>query len=114
MKISREDVLHVAELAHLELPEGEVETLRKQLDSILTYIDKLNELDTSKVEPMAQVLPGPEVSQVVAGWKSGEKGSENTALREDTVVACGLAKEVLPGAPDPSPPYFRVPKVIER
>jgi aspartyl-tRNA(Asn)/glutamyl-tRNA(Gln) amidotransferase subunit C len=47
MKISREDVLRVAELAHLELPEAEVEKYRQQLDSILEYAGKLNELDTS-------------------------------------------------------------------
>lgn len=100
MKISREDVLHVAELAHLELTEQEVETYLRQLDSILTYVGKLNELDTSKVEPMAQVLAG------VAG--------ENPSLREDEPKPGGVAEEVLSRAPDPSPPYFRVPKVIER
>ncbi len=101
MKISREDVLHVAELAHLELTEEEVETYLRQLDSILTYVETLNELDTSNVEPMAQVLAG-----VAAG--------ENQALREDQPKAGGVAEEVLSRAPDPSPPYFRVPKVIER
>jgi aspartyl-tRNA(Asn)/glutamyl-tRNA(Gln) amidotransferase subunit C len=100
MKISREDVLHVAELAHLELTEAEVETLQRQLDSILTYIEKLNELDISKVEPMAQVLAG------VAG--------ENPSLREDQPRPCNVAPEVLSRAPDPSPPYFRVPRVIEK
>ncbi len=101
MKISREDVLHVAELAHLELAEAEVETLQRQLDSILTYMGKLNELDTSRVEPMAQVL-----AEVAA--------AENPALRDDVPKPCGLAEDVLRGAPDPSQPYFRVPKVIER
>lgn len=101
MIISREDVLKVAELAHLELTEAEVETLQQQLDSILTYFDKLKELNTSQVEPMAQVLAG-----VAEG--------ENPALREDVAVPCDFANEVLAGAPDPGPPYFRVPKVIER
>jgi len=101
MIISREDVLHVAELAHLELTEAEVETFQRQLDSILTYMEKLKELDTSKVEPMAQVLAG--VSE-----------GENPALRDDVVAPCEVAGEALSGAPDPSPPYFRVPKVIER
>ncbi len=101
MIISREDVLHVAELAHLELTEAEVETFQRQLDSILTYIEKLKELDTSQIEPMAQVLAG-----VAAG--------ENPALREDVPAASDVAKEALAGAPDPSEPYFRVPKVIER
>ncbi len=101
MKISRADVLHVAELAHLELTEAEVETYRRQLDSILTYIEKLNELDTSGVEPMAQAL-------------AGVGAEENPALRDDTPKPCAVGPEVLSRAPDPSPPYFRVPKVIER
>ncbi len=99
MKISREDVLHVAELAHLELTEAEVHTYRQQLDEILTYIDKLNQLDISKVEPMAQVLHAE---------------SEGASLREDEARPCDVADAVLSGAPDPSKPYFRVPKVIER
>jgi len=101
MKITREDVLHVAELAHLELTESEVETYRRQLDSILTYVEKLNELDTAQVEPMAQVLASADPA-------------ENISLREDAPRVCDVAREVLSGAPDPSPPYFRVPKVIER
>ncbi len=101
MKISREDVFRVAELAHLELTAEEVETFRGQLDEILTYMEKLNELDTANVEPMAQVL-------------SAEASAGNPALREDATVACNVAKDVLAGAPDPSPPYFRVPKVVDR
>ena len=56
MKITREDVVRVAELAYLDLSESELETYRRQIDEILEYIGKLNELDTSAVEPMAQVL----------------------------------------------------------
>src|SRR5271170_8355376 len=52
MKISREDVLRVAELAHLGLSTEEVEKFQTQLDGILNYIDKLNQLDVSQVEPM--------------------------------------------------------------
>ena len=52
MKISREDVLRVAELAHLGLSPEEVEKFQAQLDGILNYIDKLNQLDVSQVEPM--------------------------------------------------------------
>jgi aspartyl-tRNA(Asn)/glutamyl-tRNA(Gln) amidotransferase subunit C len=51
MKISREDVLRVAQLAHLELAPEEVETYRGQLDEILSYVGKLQELDVSNVEP---------------------------------------------------------------
>ncbi len=100
MKISREDVLRVAELAHLELAEAEVESLRSQLDEILTYIDKLNELDTGAVEPMAQVL--------------AQAQAADASLRDDVAVPCDISQEALAGAPDAAPPYLRVPKVIER
>jgi aspartyl-tRNA(Asn)/glutamyl-tRNA(Gln) amidotransferase subunit C len=56
MKITRDDVVRVAQLAYLELSEQELETYRAQIDEILEYIGKLNELDTADVEPMAQVL----------------------------------------------------------
>jgi aspartyl-tRNA(Asn)/glutamyl-tRNA(Gln) amidotransferase subunit C len=100
MKISREDVLRVAELAYLELSEAELEKYRAQLDEILEYIGKLNELDTANVEPMAQVLADDQMA--------------DATLREDLVVPCAVADDVLDQAPDPEPPYFRVPKVIER
>jgi aspartyl-tRNA(Asn)/glutamyl-tRNA(Gln) amidotransferase subunit C len=105
MKITREDVLRVAELAHLELTEAEIEMFSRQLDSILTYVEKLNELDTTNVEPMTQVTPAA---------ASGPGAVVGTPLREDTPVPCDVAGEVLAGAPDPSPPYFRVPRIIER
>src|SRR6266849_10876273 len=100
MKISREDVLRVAELAYLDLSEAELEMYRAQIDEILEYIGKLNELDTAKVEPMAQVLSDDQTA--------------DATLREDLVVPCAVAEDVLRHAPDPEPPYFRVPKVIER
>ncbi len=100
MKISREDVIRVAELAYLDLSEAELESYRNQLDAILEYIGKLDELDTVKVEPMAQVLTDDQTA--------------DATLREDLVVPCGVAEDVLKQAPDPEPPYFRVPKVIER
>lgn len=100
MKISREDVERVAELAYLDLSEAELESYRNQLDDILEYIGKLDELDTSRVEPMAQVL--------------ADDQSADATLREDVVVPCSVAGDVLKQAPDPEAPYFRVPKVIER
>ena len=100
MKISREDVVRVAELAYLELSEAELEMYRKQVDDILEYIGKLNKLDTSTVEPMAQVLL--------------EGQSADATLREDVVVGCDLGAEVMRGAPDTDGVYFLVPKVIER
>ena len=100
MKITREDVIRVADLAYLDLSESELEMYRNQIDDILEYIGKLNELDTANVEPMAQVLADDQTA--------------DATLRDDVVVPCGVAAEILKQAPDPEPPYFRVPKVIER
>ncbi len=101
MKITREDVLRVAELAHLELTDSEVDAYQRSLDSILTYVETLNALDTSGVEPMAQVVP--------AGAQSA-----GTPLREDVVQPCAIIGEVLAGAPEATSTHFRVPKVIDR
>ncbi|HXM92118.1 MAG TPA: Asp-tRNA(Asn)/Glu-tRNA(Gln) amidotransferase subunit GatC [Candidatus Dormibacteraeota bacterium] len=100
MKINREDMVRVAELAYLDLGEDELEKYRRQIDEILDYIGKLNELDTSGVEPMAQVLANDQAA--------------DATMREDLVVPSAVAEDVLRQAPDPEPPYFRVPKVIER
>lgn len=100
MKISREDVLRVAELAHLELSELEIEKFRVQLDGILTYIDKLKELDVSGVDPIAQVLK--------------TTATPEETLRDDLVRKCDIAEDILEQAPQAKAPYFRVPKVIER
>ena len=100
MKISRQDVEKVAELANLDLSEAELEMYRTQIDEILEYIGKLNELDTTGVEPMAQVL--------------ADDQSADATLREDDTVPCDVAARILEQAPDREGPYFRVPKVIER
>lgn len=101
MKISRDDVLRVAELAHLELSPDEVETYRNQLDEILTYVAKLEELDVRSVEPMAQVL-------------FQASGDTHPELREDTPRPCDVAPAVLAQATDAAKPFFRVPRVIDR
>src|SRR5258708_39840351 len=100
MKITREDVLRVADLAYLDLSESALETYRKQIDEIIEYIGKLNELDTANVEPMAQVLADDQTA--------------DATLREDVVVPCDVAAETQKQAPDPEPPSFLVPKAIER
>ena len=92
--------MRVADLAYLDLGEAELETYRAQIDEILEYIGKLNELDTTKVEPMAQVLADDQTA--------------DATLREDLVVLSAVADDVLEHAPDAEPPYFLVPKVIER
>lgn len=100
MRISRDDVVRVAELAYLDLSESELEMYRNQIDEILEYIGKLNELETADVEPMAQVLTDDQTA--------------DATLRDDIEVPCHTAAQLLKQAPDPEPPYFRVPKVIER
>jgi aspartyl-tRNA(Asn)/glutamyl-tRNA(Gln) amidotransferase subunit C len=127
MKLTREEVLRVAELAHLELSPEEVELYRGQLDEILNYIGKLEQLDVSNVEPMAQVLftPGRDLRQGTASAvpKSHEEsgvstpevaGSDHPELRDDTLRPCDIADAVLAQAPDAANHFFRVPKVIDR
>ena len=97
MKISEEEIRRVAELANLELTTDETAQLAHDLSGILTHIDKLNELDTTRVEPMAHVLP-----------------SEDASLREDEPRPPLSNQEALANAPLAGSGYFKVPKVIER
>jgi len=112
MKVTEKDVSYVADLANLELSAAEHAGMVRDLNSILGYIDRLNELDTSKVEPMAQVLDR-------YGVDESRQGSERFAYanREDVVEGLreSLPQEVaLENAPDSDATFFRVPKVIER
>jgi aspartyl-tRNA(Asn)/glutamyl-tRNA(Gln) amidotransferase subunit C len=109
MKITRDDVLRVAELANLELTEVEMGTFGQQLASILSYCEKLNELDTSNVEPLAQVLSAARAEETEPG--------KQQHVRDDVARDAGIIGEVIRRAPeglDAQPPYFRVPKVIDR
>ncbi len=114
MKITREDVLRVAELANLELTESELSTYGAQLASILSYCEKLNELDTKNVEPLAQIL---ESGAAGADKDQAPDGGERQHLRNDAPRDAGIIREVVRRAPDgldAEPAYFRVPKVIDR
>jgi aspartyl-tRNA(Asn)/glutamyl-tRNA(Gln) amidotransferase subunit C len=106
MRITDADVTYVANLANLELTDDERCRMVKDLDSILTYIDRLNELETSDVPPMAQVFAQSGVTPPDA---------RNTgALREDSVEPCLKHQEAMQNAPNSDGQFFRVPKVIER
>lgn len=112
MKVTEKDVAYVAELANLDLSEDERRGMLRDLNSILDYVDRLNELDTSDIPPMAQVSDR-------YGVDESKQGSERFAyaLREDVLE--GLRKslphaEALANAPDVDEHFFRVPKVIER
>ena len=110
MKVSETDVAYVAELAHLELTEEERRSLLRDLNSILDYVDTLNELDTHEVKPMAQLLTS-------YGRSTSEGERYGFASREDIVEGLrkSLPREVaLENAPDTDGEFFRVPKVIER
>ncbi|MFQ5897734.1 MAG: Asp-tRNA(Asn)/Glu-tRNA(Gln) amidotransferase subunit GatC [Candidatus Methylomirabilia bacterium] len=94
-KITIAEVEHVARLARLELSPEEKERMRSQLDAILTYIDKLRELDTTDVEPTAHVIPMTNV------------------MRDDAVRPCLPREAMLANAPERDGDFFRVPKIIE-
>lgn len=97
MKLTEQEVRHVAELANLALGDEEIARMTHDLDGILVHMDKLNELDTTNVAPMAQVL-----------FESGDN------LRDDVERATLGTKEAVANAPVSGSGYFKVPKVIER
>lgn len=105
--VSEKDVTYVADLAHLELTEAERVRMLKDLNSILGYIDRLNELDTSNIEPMAQV------ASRYAERKDDASGFAY-AMRADEPRPCLPREEALENAPASDGVFFKVPKVIER
>src|SRR5512142_3093162 len=112
MKVTEQDVRYVEELAHLELTPDERRRMIQDLNSILEYIDRLNQLDTRDVPPMAQTSDR-------YGVDESKTGSARFlyAMRPDAVDATGqrLARDtVLNNAPDSDGTFFKVPKVIEK
>src|SRR5271169_6411455 len=112
MKVTDKDVAYVADLANLELTEEERSRMLRDLNSILEYVERLGELDTENVAPMAQVSDR-------YGVDESRQGSERFAyaIRED--VKEGLRpslshEEAVKNAPDTDGTFFEVPKVIER
>ena len=99
MRLTEEEVRHVADLANLALSEPEIARMAKDLDGILGHMDKLNELDTTGVEPMAQVL-----------FDAGDTAT----LREDRERPPLSNADAVANAPETSGGYYKVPKVIER
>ncbi len=99
MKITEKEVRYVADLANLHLTEDEVGRMCTELDEILAYMDKLNEVDTAGVEPMAQVL---------------YEAEETATLREDMERPTLEAEAAVANSPAAGRGYFKVPRVIER
>lgn len=96
MKLTRDQVQRVAILARLRLTPDEVTELTEQLDRILAYMDKLNQLDTSHVDPFSHTVD-----------------AVNGVLREDKVLNGPNADALLANAPDRDNSFFKVPKIIE-
>lgn len=95
MKITQQEVGHVAKLGRLELTEKEKESLTDQLSNILTYVEKLNELDTKGVDPTSHVL---DISNV---------------MREDAPHESLPQDKALSNAPEKAAGHYKVPKIIE-
>lgn len=95
MKISREEVLHIAHLARLEFKEEEIERFTVQLNDILSYIDKLNTVSTENIEPMTHAT------------------TLYNVFREDIAETPLDVEEAVANAPDQSGTLFRVPRIID-
>ncbi len=94
MAVSLKDVEHIAELARLEFGEQEKQRLTHELNDILKYIEQLNKLDTSNVEPLSHVI------------------ELNNVFREDVVRPSISTDDALKNAPAKKDSFFKVPKVI--
>jgi len=94
MKLSKEEVLKIANLARLELSPAEVEKYGDQLSAILDYVEALNKLDVSNIEPTAHAVMVP------------------TPFRTDEAVPNDTREKSLANAPDREDTFFKVPKVI--
>jgi len=95
MPITRQEVEHVALLSRLELTEQEKARFAEQLDAILAYMGKLNELDTEGIEPMVHGIEGTE------------------PVRLDELGQSLPRQEALQNAPESRDGYFKVPRIIE-
>ena len=98
MPINQSDIEKVANLAHLELAEEELKTFGSQITAIINYVEQLNELDTSNIEPALGGLT-PE-------------GEKTESSRADEIAGSLGQKIALAEAPDPASGHFRVPKVL--
>ncbi len=94
MSVSRKDVEHIAELARLKFNDEELDSFTNQLNEILTYVDKLNELDTENVEPLSHPVENSNV------------------FRDDKIKPSVPKEEALINAPEKDENFFKVPKVI--
>jgi aspartyl-tRNA(Asn)/glutamyl-tRNA(Gln) amidotransferase subunit C len=107
MKVTDKDVAYVAELANLELTAQERQRMLKDLNSILDYIDRLNQLDTANVPPMAQITAQSE-------QKQSARADATLVARDDVPVPSLPHAAALQNAPETDGEFFKVPRVIEK
>ena len=95
MSLDKATVKRVATLARIRVPEADLEPLAAELSKILTWIEELNEVDTSAVEPMARVV------------------KMKLPMREDVITDGDRRDDILKNAPNATEQFFTVPKVVE-
>ena len=94
-KIDEAMVRNVAKLSRLNLSDGEVHQFAEQMSEILSYVEKMNELDTENVEPLAHCLP------------------MHNVFREDVVKPSLGTEKILANAPDADEDFFKVPTILD-
>jgi aspartyl-tRNA(Asn)/glutamyl-tRNA(Gln) amidotransferase subunit C len=95
MSVDSDTVRRVAHLARIAVAEGEVESLRGELNAILAFVEQLGEVDVNDIEPMSSVAP------------------MTMKMRQDEVTDGGIADAVIANAPAHEHHFFLVPKVVE-
>jgi len=95
MSIDKDTVKHISKLARISLDEKKVDSLSKDLTSIMRFIENLNKLNTDKIEPLTSIIN--------ASLKS----------RKDEVIDGKIRDEILKNSPEKNQEFFVVPKVIE-
>ena len=96
MSVTRKDVEYIASLSKLKFEENELDNFTHQLNDILAYVEKLNELDTENVEPLSHPV------------------ENNNVFREDELKPSITTEVALKNAPNKTEEFFRVPKVINQ
>lgn len=96
MSVTRKEVEYIAQLARLKFKDEELENFTNQLNEILNYVEKLNELDTDNIEPLSHPV------------------ENNNVFRNDKLKPSALTEEALKNAPDSTEEFFKVPKVINQ
>ena len=95
MSIDKDTVKHISKLARISLDDKKVDNLSKNLSSIITFIEKLNELNTDKVEPLTSVA------------------ETSLKFRSDEVKSKNIREQIIKNSPEDNKDFFVVPKVVE-